>query len=169
MLLQGGVSKHYSAQTCCVNELGLTEDECMDAVMNNETSKHYIETKTTSYIQAYTLIEAIIPCILSLFIGPWTDENGRKWPIVRSLSGMLGERAHETNFFKPLVRVLPVTDPDSCRVFGIIIGRVSRNLVLSPAIYFRVCWRWISDFWCVCVQVSTNNNLLQTQMTPPRT
>ena len=78
-LFEASVSK----QTCCVNELGLTEDECMDAVMNNETSKHFIETKTTSYIQAYTLIEAIIPCILSLFIGPWTDENGRKWPIVR--------------------------------------------------------------------------------------
>lgn len=69
-------------QTTCVNELGLSEKECMDAVMNNETSKHFIETKTTTYIQAYTLIEAIIPCILSLFIGPWTDENGRKWPIV---------------------------------------------------------------------------------------
>ena len=65
-----------------MNELGLTEDECMNAVMNNETAKHFIEKKTTSYIQAYTLIEAIIPCVLSLFIGPWTDENGRKWPIV---------------------------------------------------------------------------------------
>ena len=151
IVIQARVSKHYSAQTCCVNELGLSEDECMDAVMNNETSKHIIETKTTSYIQAYTLIEAIIPCILSLFIGPWTDENGRKWPIVRHLSAKLGVTVDSIRFLNPLVCVLPVTDPDSCRVFGVVIGRVSGNLVLSPAIYFRVRWRWISDFWSMCV------------------
>lgn len=79
--------------------MGLTEEECMNAVMSNETAKHFIETKTTSYIQAYTLIEAIIPCILSLFIGPWTDENGRKWPIVNNETERMQDTTNQLHCF----------------------------------------------------------------------
>ena len=130
----------------------------MSAVMNNETAKHFIETKTTSYIQAYTLIEAIIPCILSLFIGPWMDENGRKWPIVCKTGRMQETTNNQLNSISlSLVRVLHFLDPNSGWLFGIVIGGGSGNLVFSPAIHFCIRWRWISYLWSMCVQVRRIN------------
>jgi hypothetical protein len=31
--------------------------------------------------QAYLVIEAVVPSVASLYVGPWTDQHGRKWPM----------------------------------------------------------------------------------------
>ena len=61
--------------------------ECATTASNgrNETAKDKIESTTANYIQGYTIMEAVVPSILSLIAGPWTDVNGRKWPLVRLL------------------------------------------------------------------------------------
>ena len=70
-------------QTACMNNHGVAGSNCSELVKVNISVKHDIERTTTYYIQACTLIESIIPSVLCLFVGPWTDEHGRKWPIVR--------------------------------------------------------------------------------------
>ena len=79
---QQGNENNTMIQTVCINVYGISGSNCSETVKANTTVKHDIESTTTYYIQACTLIESIIPSIICLFVGPWTDEYGRKWPIV---------------------------------------------------------------------------------------
>ena len=76
------MANHTVIQTVCMNNYGIAGSNCSELVKVNTSVKHDIERTTTYYIQACTLIESIIPSIFCLFVGPWTDEHGRKWPIV---------------------------------------------------------------------------------------
>ena len=66
-----------------MNEYGVVGSACSELVQGNTTLKIGIEQTTTRYIQRYTLIETLIPAIMCLFVGPYSDEHGRKLPIVR--------------------------------------------------------------------------------------
>ena len=72
-----------------MNEYGVNGLACSELVQGNTTLKIGIEQTTTRYIQRYTLIETLIPAIVCLFVGPYSDEHGRKLPIVRSPKLML--------------------------------------------------------------------------------
>ncbi len=73
-------------QTICTHILpGETRENCSETAEANASIKHEVESATTAYIQHYIIIEAVVPSILSLFIGPWSDQHGRKWPIVRTI------------------------------------------------------------------------------------
>ena len=65
-----------------MNNYGVAGSNCSELVKANTSMKHDIERTTTYYLQACTLVESILPSIFCLFVGPWTDEHGRKWPIV---------------------------------------------------------------------------------------
>ena len=66
-----------------MNEYGVDGLACSELVQGNATLKVGIEQTTTRYIQRYTLIETLVPAIMCLFVGPYSDEHGRKLPIVR--------------------------------------------------------------------------------------
>ena len=74
--------KTHITQIVCTNNYGIAGSNCSELVKVNTTVKHDIEKTTNYYIQACTLIESIIPSMVCLLVGPWTDEYGRKWPIV---------------------------------------------------------------------------------------
>ena len=74
--------KTHITQIVCTNNYGIAGSNCSELVKVNATVKHDIEKTTNYYIQACTLIESIIPSMVCLLVGPWTDEYGRKWPIV---------------------------------------------------------------------------------------
>ena len=80
---KGTQARNYPViQTACMNNYGVAGSNCSELVKANTSMKHDIERTTTYYLQACTLVESILPSIFCLFVGPWTDEHGRKWPIV---------------------------------------------------------------------------------------
>ena len=75
----------FKIQTICMNECGVDGTACAEIVQGNVTLKVDIEKTTTRYIQRYTLIETLVPAIMCLFVGPYSDEHGRKLPIVSQI------------------------------------------------------------------------------------
>ena len=85
-------SNSFKIQTVCMNECGVDGTACAEIVQGNATLKVDIEKTTTRYIQRYTLIETLVPAIMCLFVGPYSDEHGRKLPIV---SQIIDHHAHK--------------------------------------------------------------------------
>ena len=48
----------------------------------NATCRMFVEARTAVFVQGYIIIEAVLPSLLTLVVGPWSDVHGRKWPIV---------------------------------------------------------------------------------------
>lgn len=48
-----------------------------------------VQPHAAKIMMAQTIIEGVIPAIVSLFIGPWSDKFGRKPVIITTLCGML--------------------------------------------------------------------------------
>ena len=88
-----------------MNEYGVDGLACSDLVQGNATLKVGIEQTTTRYIQRYTLIETLVPAIMCLFVGPYSDEHGRKLPIVRDHITF-----NQYDTFIPLIRLQVVSE-----------------------------------------------------------
>ncbi len=71
-------------QHVCEKLYNLSGADCSTGQGLNTTAKQMIESTTANYIQGYTVMEAVVPSIFCLLIGPWTDLHGRKWPLVCS-------------------------------------------------------------------------------------
>lgn len=76
----------------CVSELGYNFSDCVVLGTNNDSEiVKDLEKKVQPYvadlIMTKSVVEAVVPAFLSLFIGPWSDKFGRKPMIVASLTG----------------------------------------------------------------------------------
>lgn len=76
----------------CVSELGYNFSDCVVLGTNNDSEVvKDLEKKVQPYvadlIMTKSIVEAVVPAFLSLFIGPWSDKFGRKPMIVASLTG----------------------------------------------------------------------------------
>ena len=70
----------------CSTHFNLSEVTCKN-LSSNETVKHMVEKEAATYVQAYCMMEAVVPAFLCFIVGPWADKNGRKWPLVLGLFG----------------------------------------------------------------------------------
>lgn len=76
----------------CIDALSKNYTKCY-ILRSNASSKDArdleaeIEPYATTIIMVKSLIESIIPAILSLFLGPWSDRGGRR-PLL--LAGLIG-------------------------------------------------------------------------------
>ncbi|KAK7793072.1 hypothetical protein R5R35_013516 [Gryllus longicercus] len=74
----------------CENSLGFNHSVCQRLTDKTYNNSHELETEVqrvvTYFTLGKTLIEGIIPALLSFYIGPWSDVNGRKpiimWPML---------------------------------------------------------------------------------------
>lgn len=76
----------------CVSELGYNFSDCIYLGTNNDSQvvqdlEKAVQRSVTDLIMTKSVVEATIPAILSLFIGPWSDKFGRKPMIIASLIG----------------------------------------------------------------------------------
>ena len=94
----------YLRKTCLVN-FHLNETECSSTSNDNHTQ---IESDHLDDIQRYvsilniygSLIENIPSIILVLYLGPWSERNGRKMPMMCPLVGqMLSIALYLANYF----------------------------------------------------------------------
>lgn len=86
VLLQNQILK----QTCI--QFGYNSTICDEICQNKNETKH-IEEKLQPYVaqlqMTINLIQTIIPAILSLFLGPWSDTFGRKKILISTSTGKL--------------------------------------------------------------------------------
>ncbi|GBP07935.1 Solute carrier family 46 member 3 [Eumeta japonica] len=94
--LSGGITTNILLYTACINTLNYTEHECelllASGPKSNETM--VIENEAQQHISIIMMIHslsvALVPAVLSLFLGAWSDKYGRKplvaWPLLVSAS-----------------------------------------------------------------------------------
>ncbi|XP_021190515.3 probable peptidoglycan muropeptide transporter SLC46 [Helicoverpa armigera] len=91
MSLSGAAMSNIILYRTCVHGLYHTEDECrpfLSPDKNNQT--HGLEAEVQKYATIVGtvrgIIEAVVPAILSFFLGVWSDTHGRKplivWPLL---------------------------------------------------------------------------------------
>jgi MFS transporter, PCFT/HCP family, solute carrier family 46 (folate transporter), member 1 len=74
-------------QTCL--QYGYNATDCSELGLNNATKaiEQKIQPHVAEIIMVSSLLNAIIPAVLSLFLGPWTDKFGRKKVICATFFG----------------------------------------------------------------------------------
>ena len=74
----------------CVHSLDYSVDECRPFLSLDKTNEtHRLEAEVQKYATVIgtirSIIEALVPAVLSFFLGVWSDTHGRKplvvWPL----------------------------------------------------------------------------------------
>lgn len=75
-------------QTCLKDGFNATDCDSL-GIMNNATKEieEIIQPEVAKILMTTSLLNAIIPAVLSLFLGPWTDKFGRKKVICATFFG----------------------------------------------------------------------------------
>lgn len=76
----------------CLISMNISQTACFQLRTNaSSTEARDLEAKIEPYasmiIMAKSLIESILPAILSMFLGPWSDRGGRRPLFVAGLTG----------------------------------------------------------------------------------
>ncbi|XP_054264329.1 proton-coupled folate transporter-like isoform X1 [Macrosteles quadrilineatus] len=71
----------------CLVELNLPDHNCTEPI--SATIEDLIQPSTADVIMARALVESLIPSLLTLLVGPWSDINGRKPFLVIALAGQM--------------------------------------------------------------------------------
>ncbi|KAG8197167.1 hypothetical protein JTE90_011327 [Oedothorax gibbosus] len=71
----------------CLVHLNFAEDVCRD-LASHPKQKIEVEILSNNYIVGHNLIQMLPACIVTVFIGAWSDIYGRKVPLVISMAGL---------------------------------------------------------------------------------
>lgn len=77
----------FTYRACRVNH-GYSEEICANLEKHNETKTEVSET-VSNFHQWNSVLGHIVPIILALFLGSWSDRRGRKFPLIMGLFGKL--------------------------------------------------------------------------------
>jgi hypothetical protein len=69
----------------CMMEFGLDKEHCSGSF--NASTEKIVQPMVAKISMTKSIIECIVPAILSFFVGPWSDKNGRKPFILLPLAG----------------------------------------------------------------------------------
>lgn len=92
-IILGAVVNNILLFRTCVHSLHFSEEQCSLLYVPGEKSNEtkFIEEEAQKYTTIVTMIrsmiEAIFPAVLSLFLGVWSDTHGRKPLLVLPLFG----------------------------------------------------------------------------------
>lgn len=84
MLVQ---TNEFEARTCLHSKLG--QNKSVDCFNMTSEEQEQIQPAVASLMMYKNLIETLLPCITTLFLGPWSDVNGRLPLVLISLSGSI--------------------------------------------------------------------------------
>ncbi|KAL9916081.1 proton-coupled folate transporter-like [Glossina fuscipes] len=96
--LSGAVFQNILLYQTCVYVYKYNISDCQPllGVQRESAEVQHIETQIQPYVvrilMAISLLESIIPAIVSLFIGPWSDKYGRRPILLTTFSGYLISR-----------------------------------------------------------------------------
>lgn len=84
------VEMEFFVQKACRVDHGFPDDMCLN--IRNETYKEQnklVQATVSEFHQWNDIAGHVVPIILALFMGSWSDRRGRKWPLILGLSGKL--------------------------------------------------------------------------------
>lgn len=129
-------------QSCKVI-FGHTEAECQPMLgISNATINHDIENEVQPYVSriilANSLVSSILPAILALFIGAWSDRFGRRPVLLISLIGIL--LGYIVSFILAMVSAKSPTNP-----WLYVIAQIPAAVTGSSCAFMIVCYCYIAD------------------------
>lgn len=90
--LSGAAISNLILYRACVHSLDHTPEECSFFLSLSKSNKTELEQDVQKYVTTLStvrsVIEALVPAVLSLFLGVWSDTHGRKPLIVWPLFGL---------------------------------------------------------------------------------
>uniref|UniRef100_A0A0A1WLL2 Proton-coupled folate transporter n=1 Tax=Zeugodacus cucurbitae TaxID=28588 RepID=A0A0A1WLL2_ZEUCU len=129
-------------QSCRVT-FGHTEAECEPMLgISNATINHDIENQVQPYVSriilANSLVSSILPAILALFIGAWSDRFGRRPVLLISLIGIF--LGYIVSFILAMVSAKSATNP-----WLYVIAQIPAAVTGSTCAFMIVCYCYIAD------------------------
>ncbi|XP_061720375.1 probable peptidoglycan muropeptide transporter SLC46 [Cydia pomonella] len=91
--LSGTAINNILLYRTCVHTLNYSKDECKGFLLPDKTNEsrkleEEVQKYATFISMVRTVIEALVPAVLSLFLGVWSDTHGRKPLVVWPLFGL---------------------------------------------------------------------------------
>lgn len=71
-------------KSVCLVELGYNESSCEDGAQG--VVSEAVQQRTATLVMIRSMVDTFFPSLLSLFIGPWSDTNGRRPLILIALA-----------------------------------------------------------------------------------
>ncbi|CAD7014370.1 proton-coupled folate transporter [Ceratitis capitata] len=129
-------------QSCTV-VFGHTEAECEPMLgISNATINHEIENQVQPYVSriilANSLVSSIIPALLALFIGAWSDRFGRRPVLLIALIGIF--LGFVVSFILAMVSAKSPTNP-----WLYVIAQIPAAVTGSTCAFYIVCYCYITD------------------------
>uniref|UniRef100_T1J6Z0 Major facilitator superfamily (MFS) profile domain-containing protein n=1 Tax=Strigamia maritima TaxID=126957 RepID=T1J6Z0_STRMM len=92
MTFNGITTQSLTIRKYCLVQMEYPEDICLN-LTNNKTLENQAQSEATNFLFYKTLLENLPTIILAIFIGAWSDKNGRKFllvfPTITSGIGMI--------------------------------------------------------------------------------
>lgn len=91
-MISGTILANQIIYQTCVVRFGFNESECALLGTTNATNRSQeieivVQPYAANIVMARTMIESIVPALMTLFIGPWSDKYGRRPVLISSCSG----------------------------------------------------------------------------------
>lgn len=91
-LISGTILANQIIYQTCVVQFGFNETECAllgttKATNRSQEIEIMVQPYAANIVMARTMIESIVPALMTLFIGPWSDKYGRRPVLIASCSG----------------------------------------------------------------------------------
>lgn len=89
------ITNHMTYRACRA-ELGESEEVCRrlerkDDGLDSKDLETKVQPFVAHYLMVKVIIEALIPAVMSLFVGAWSDKHGRKKVILLAYSGFVAQ------------------------------------------------------------------------------
>lgn len=87
-MLTSVVEQAFFLHKACLVNHGFTADEC-DNLDANLTLKKAVQVTVSDFHQWNNIASHVVPIVLALFLGAWSDKRGRKLPLLCGLVGKM--------------------------------------------------------------------------------
>ncbi|XP_076163593.1 putative peptidoglycan muropeptide transporter SLC46 isoform X2 [Ptiloglossa arizonensis] len=116
----------------CKITLNINKTECLLLHENSSSAEalkiyEQVQPETSLILMTKSFIESIFPTFLSLFLGPWSDKNGRK-PLI--VAGYIGTICYISDISNEEDRAWQLAWMDALIFIGVIIG-----ILIGPIVF----------------------------------
>ncbi|XP_057319501.1 proton-coupled folate transporter [Microplitis mediator] len=121
-------------KSCRVNH-GFSEEVCQN-IKQNDTVKNIVQVTVSDFHQWNNIAGHVVPIILSLFFGNWSDRRGRKLPLIIGLLGKI--------IYSGMI-VVNTLMPDWDLFMIIYTASIPMGMLGGDVAIFGSCFAYISD------------------------
>lgn len=133
------VEQDFFSYKACRVDHGLSEEICAN-LKANKTLKSIVQVTVSEFHQWNGIAGHVVPIILALFFGNWSDKRGRKLPLILGLFG---------KFIYSFMIIVNTLKPDWNLNMVIYTASLPMGILGGDVIIFGSCFTYISDITTV--------------------